>query len=88
MIKYIKLLVLFITISLTSCTEKTCNEPFKFSLGDDVKIKNKTFHNSAVVTKVNTDDDCSKTYEVSYFSHLGIKRTRVVTEFEIEKDNA
>lgn len=76
--------IFFIAVSfilLTSCNEKPCDlTSCRFKKGDDVEIKNKTFHDKATVTKV----DCGCVYEVSYYSYLGVRRHRIVEEVELK----
>jgi hypothetical protein len=63
-------------VSCSDCDTSKC----KFKKGDDVHIKNKRFHDNAVVTDV----ICGCEYEIGYFSTLGVRRHRVVTGGEIE----
>jgi hypothetical protein len=74
-----KIIILLGIIGLVSCSDcdtSTC----KFQKGDDIHIKNKLFHDDAVVTKVN----CGCEYEIGYFSTFGVRRHRIVTSGEIE----
>jgi len=60
---------------LSSCSESPCDiSQCKFTVGEDVKIKHKTFHNKATVTRVG----CGCTYVVSYYSTLSTRRHRNV----------
>lgn len=73
----LSLVILFVT-GCSKCDTSMC----LFKKGDDVEIKNKQFHDNAVVLSV----DCGCAYEISYYSYLGIRRHRTVEEVEIEKD--
>lgn len=76
------LTMLIVVLAFTSCGEE-CKTDFsscKFNKGDDVKIKNKLFHDNATVTSVY----CGCDYEVSYYSTLGVRRHRHVIEAEIK----
>jgi hypothetical protein len=79
-----KLIFLMVGLILFSCSEPCQPCDFKYEVGDDVKIKNKTFHNTAVVTRQIQGENCGCSYEVSYYSTLGTRRHRNVLEVEIE----
>lgn len=78
------LLVLVIGLGLASCSEPCKAPSYEFSIGEDVHIKNKTFHDDAVITRQIQNEDCSCAYEIAYFSTLGVRRHRVVIAGEIE----
>lgn len=78
------LFTLVIGFTLASCAENCPDRKFKYEVGEDVRIKNKDTHNTAVITKQIEADGCSCEYEVSYYSMLNTRRHRVVTEGEIE----
>jgi len=70
-----------------SCAEPCPAPDYEYEIGEDVHIKNKTFHDNAVITKQIQNDDCSCSYEIAYFSTLGTRRHRTVTAGEIEESN-
>ena len=77
------LLILCISLSLfiISCESESCDlSSCKYKKGDEVKIKNKTFHDNATVLNV----DCGCKYTISYYSYLGVRRHRIVEEVEIK----
>lgn len=74
-----KILALILLIGLVSC-EPCDTSKCKFQTGYEVHIKNKTFHDNAIITDV----QCGCEYEIGYFSTFGVRRHRIVTEGEIE----
>ena len=72
-------LIAIVVFSMTSCCDTSgC----KFKEGDDVEIKNKWRHDEATVTDVH----CGCQYTINYYSYFGVRRHRVVEEWEIERD--
>jgi hypothetical protein len=71
---------ILILITLSSCCD---TDGCQFAEGDDVIIKHKTTHNTAIITEVR----CGCDYTINYYSHLGVRRHRVVTEGEISPYN-
>ncbi|CAG7580556.1 MAG: hypothetical protein SLAVMIC_00474 [uncultured marine phage] len=81
--KLLKLLFIGLTalvvLSFTSCCDTSMCE---FNEGDDVEIKNKRWHDEATITEVH----CGCEYTINYYSTLGVRRHRLVKEWEIEHD--
>lgn len=66
---------------VSTCGSRCDTSKCKFKVGDDVTVKHKTFHNKATVTGVS----CGCEYTINYYSYLGVRRHRIVTEGEITK---
>ena len=81
---FISLILLVIVFAIMACYKKVKEENFtpncKFSIGNDVIIKNKTFNNNATISNVYCD--CS--YEITYYSYV-MRQRRKVQEYEIRK---
>jgi hypothetical protein len=70
---------------MLSCQEKVpCTTKAKYSKGMEVKMKASNFGKKAIVTDVFQNEDCSYTYQVTYFTIWDTRRIKVVTEYEIE----
>jgi hypothetical protein len=81
-----KIILLFtIAVLMVSCGCPDDSVKHKFQVGQDVHIKHKTFHSDATVTKLLRDGDCNCMYQINYYSHMGVRRHRTVTEGEIEE---
>lgn len=81
------LILIIVAFALSGCSEPCKAPSYEFSMGEDVHIKNKTFHDDAVITRQIQNEDCSCAYEIAYFSTLGVRRHRVVTAGEIESSS-
>ncbi len=79
------ILGLLVTLVMVSCGCPDDSAKHKFQVGQDIHIKHKTSHSDATITKLMRDGDCACMYEIAYYSHLGVRRHRVVTEGEIEE---
>jgi len=79
-----KLILILVVGVLASCGCPDDSKIHTFAVGEDVHIKNKTFHDEATVTQQLRDGDCNCMYKISYYSTLSTRRHRVVTEGEIE----
>lgn len=75
-----KILYVLVAVLVTSCGCDTDMTTCKFKKGDQVEILNKTQHNSATVTGLH----CGCDYSISYYSSMGARRHRLVTEGEIK----
>lgn len=73
--------IIAVALIVSTCGKSCDTSQCKFKVGDDVHIKHKTFHDDATVVDVS----CGCEYTINYYSYLGVRRHRVVTEGEIEK---
>jgi hypothetical protein len=79
-----RLLVILSVVTLMSACKEPCKTDFttcKFKKGGQVEILNKTRHNTATVTDIH----CGCNYTINYYSSLGTRRHRLVTEVEIKQ---
>ena len=68
-------------IALKSCVGSFCDTTeCKFEEGAQVKILNKLMHDNATVSDVH----CGCDYTISYYTYMGLRRQRIVTEGEIK----
>jgi hypothetical protein len=54
----------------------------KYKVGQQIKIKNKTFNDDAIIKEIN----CGCIYSVNYYNFLG-KKTEELSEYEIRTTN-